>query len=101
MGYLQSEIEKLKEEENSEFFNFILKYDKPLPVVFNEIFIRCPKKLEIPAYMVKKCLDKHEENLVLHSRYEHFKKEGESFVECDNKLIKELMEDSKLPIFEG
>lgn len=94
--YIESERKNIEENSKSELVDAILDYDNPLPDYLYDIF---NYSSFMPSSVCGVIMKKHETNWVLHRRYEHFKKEGETFKECDNRLIKEFLNKTGLPIF--
>ena len=99
-NYIKKEMENLKSNGDSEFINAILNYPKPLPLIFDRLFhLSLPNHWGIPVSICKKVQHKHSENLILHGRYEAFNKDNESFSECDDRLIQQLLDKTGLPIY--
>lgn len=98
IDYLRAEVGN----PTSELWDKLLKYDGVLPNDLFEFFNPNINFLDlnIPLYVKQAIMRKHEENWVNHRRYELFNKPGESFSDCDNRLIQELVDKTGLPIFE-
>ena len=84
---------------DSELVNFILNYDGVLPICLYYTFNENVNPADFPLSTCKEIQAKHGENWKLHQKFNKFAKKGESFEDCDNRLIKELLQSTKLPIF--
>lgn len=86
--------------QDSELVKALLDYDGVLPCQLSYPLNIYINPLNLPRDVLYKIREKHDQKLIEHSRYEAFKLPGESFGECDDRLIKELLDVTGLPIFE-
>jgi hypothetical protein len=98
-NYWLVEVEHMKNYEESELLDTLLSYDKPIPEMFYSLFNKYRNYWDVPKWVVKKVLEKHEEHLTEHIRYEAFRHKGESFQECDDRLKEQFVKETGSPLF--
>lgn len=98
-AYFLVELEHMRNGEKSELLDALLSYDKPIPSIFNSLFNRYNNYWDVPNWVVERVLEKHEEHLIDHIRYEAFRHKGESFQECDNRLTGKFVNETGSPLF--
>lgn len=84
---------------NGELFHSLLYYDGVLPMALYQVFNIHMNPLELPRYICSQMNAKHGERWLEHGRLESYKLPGETFTECENRLIKEMLDNIELPIF--
>ena len=99
--YIMKEATNINDEidvRDSEFIQAIMDYDLPLPIglyyTFNQI-----NPCKFPRRVCQDIQKKHGNNWRLHERHEFFNNPGETFEDCDNRLIKQLLDKIELPIY--
>lgn len=84
---------------DSELVQALINYDGVLPIELDYPLNINISPLNLPHDVLYKIREKQGEKLIEHGRYELFKLPGESFGECDDRLIQELLDSVGLPIF--
>ena len=97
--WIRSEAKKVNDGEESSFVVAILNYDGICPNELYEVFNPNISPAGFPRELCREIQAKHGENWILHRRYEYFNTKGESFEDCNNRLIEELLQKTNLPIY--
>lgn len=79
----------------------LLEYNAPLPSELAMVFNPNWDSLGFgfPVGFKQMFMRKHEENFIEHIRFEAFKRKNESFTDCNNRLISDLLETTGLPLY--
>lgn len=100
--WIKNEAKKLEsvyDIETNEFINFILEYRHPLPIELYWVFNQYHNLAGMPRAVCQKVQKIHGANWVQHERVHAFNKPGETFQDCNNRLVEDLMDKTELPIY--
>ena len=94
VDYLQTQKEL-----DSELTVSLIEYTGVLPLQLYHVYNPYHDSWGIPKHVREFVYAKHGSKWIEHGRYESFKLPGESFEDCENRLIQELLDNTRLPIF--
>lgn len=97
--YIQKEAELINNNSNSKLIDTILTYDGVLPDELYDVFNPSVSPLGFPVGLCMQMQKEHGNNWIEHRRFESFNRPGETFEECNSRLIELLMDKTGLPIY--
>lgn len=99
MSYkLNVEYLQTQKEIDSELTTALAEYDGVLPLLLYHVYNPYHDSLGMPNHVREFIHKIHGDKWVEHGRYEAFKLPGESWVDCEDRLSKVLLDEINLPI---
>lgn len=99
LEYIEKQINELSSTDKGEFITTLLNYDGVLPIELEQLFNPYINPLHIPQAVIIEVRAKHEDKWVEHGRYESFVLPGETFEDCNQRLIQRFVNKTGSPCF--